>query len=293
MSTETSPDRTGVCAWCEHENAPGSRFCGNCGRTLVFDVVCPFCNHENPEENAHCDACGVFLDESKRVEPRGTRYFDRLRERFNFFSWPFVILAGIIALALFIRLFSLTDIPPNLVPDEADNLITVYRIMADIGPGFFELDWKPQPAFSAYMMGWFMGVFGETIVGMRMASVVAEHRVHLGVLRRRPPAGCRQTRKSRGHVPAWLPACGTSTSPGAAGRTSTSGCTRSRRCWRSMLRSGANDMSAKPAALRRDGVVRSPGAVRVHQRARDHRRPASSTFPFAFFLHREDRKQLC
>lgn len=81
-------------------------------------------------------------------------------------------LAAIIAFALFIRLFSLTDIPPNLVGDEADNLLIVYRIMADIGPGFFELDWKPQPAFSVYMMGWFMGLFGETIVGMRMSSVV-------------------------------------------------------------------------------------------------------------------------
>ena len=69
-------------------------------------------------------------------------------------------------------LFSLTDIPPNLVGDEADNLLVVYRIMADIGPGFFELDWKPQPAFSMYMMGWFMGLFGETIAGMRLPSVV-------------------------------------------------------------------------------------------------------------------------
>ena len=171
MSTESSPDRAGVCAWCEHENAPGSRFCGNCGRTLLFDVACPFCGRKNPEENAHCDACGVLLDESKRTASTGTSYSDRLRDRMGSLGWPLVTLAAIIAFALLIRLFSLTDIPPNLVPDEADNLITVYRIMADIGPGFFELDWKPQPAFSAYMMGWFMGVFGETIVGMRMASV--------------------------------------------------------------------------------------------------------------------------
>ena len=172
MSIETSPDRTGTCAWCEHQNALGSRFCGNCGRTLVFDVVCPFCGRRNPVANAHCDACGVLLDESKHVASTGTSYYDQLRARIDFLSWPLVTLAAIIALALFIRLFSLTDIPPNLVPDEADNLRIVYRIMADIGPGFFELDWKPQPAFSMYMMGWFMGLFGETIVGMRMSSVV-------------------------------------------------------------------------------------------------------------------------
>ena len=172
MSTEALSVHTGVCAWCEHENALGSRFCGNCGRTLVFDVACPFCGRSNPEGNAHCDACGVLLDESKHVASIWTSYYDRLRARARFPSWSLVTLAAIIAFALFIRLFSLADIPPNLVGDEADNLLIVYRIMAEMGPGFFELDWKPQPAFSMYMMGWFMGVFGETIVGMRMVSVV-------------------------------------------------------------------------------------------------------------------------
>ncbi len=175
MSTEMPFERAGACAWCEHENASGSRFCGNCGRTLVFDVECPFCGRKNPDDNVHCDACGVLLDEGKRRASTGTgttTYFDRLRARSLPVNWALVTLAAIIAFALFIRLFSLTGIPPNLVGDEADNLLIVYRIMADIGPGFFELDWKPQPAFSLYMMGWFMGLFGETIVGMRLSSVV-------------------------------------------------------------------------------------------------------------------------
>ena len=167
MSMDTSPDRIAVCAWCEHHNALGSRFCGNCGRSLVFDVVCPFCGGTNPEENAHCDACGVLLNEPKRAASAGKSYINLPR-----LNLAVATLFGIIALALFVRLFSLTDIPPNLVGDEADNLLIVYRIMADIGPGFFELDWKPQPAFSVYMMGWFMGLFGETIVGMRLPSVV-------------------------------------------------------------------------------------------------------------------------
>ena len=166
MSTDISSDPACACAWCEHQNAPGSRFCGNCGRTLVFDVVCPFCGHENPEENTHCDACGVLLHESKPVTSKGERFTGLPR-----LSWAVATLAAIIVLALFIRLISLTDIPPNVVGDEADNLLIVYRIMANIGPGFFELDWKPQPAFSMYMMGWFMGLFGETIIGMRLPSV--------------------------------------------------------------------------------------------------------------------------
>ncbi|MXY42823.1 MAG: hypothetical protein F4Y50_01975, partial [Dehalococcoidia bacterium] len=70
MSTETLPERTGMCAWCEHENAPDSRFCGDCGRTLVFDVVCPFCGRENPSEDAHCDACAGLIDVSKRGPPK-------------------------------------------------------------------------------------------------------------------------------------------------------------------------------------------------------------------------------
>ena len=273
MSTETSPDRAGVCAWCEHENAPGSRFCGNCGRILVFDVVCPFCNHENPEENAHCDACGVLLDESKRVASTGTSYYDQLRARISFLSWPLVTLVAITAVALFIRLFSLTDIPPNLVPDEADNLITVYRIMADIGPGFFELDWKPQPAFSAYMMGWFMGVFGETIVGMRMASVVlstASILVFYAVVRQQ-----------------------------GVGRPASLGATFllatgvwylhfSRSGWENvhvalyalsaMLALNGGDQKQAPldqlAALRRNGAVRGSRTVRVYQWAGHHRRAA-------------------
>ena len=167
MNIETPSDRTVACAWCEHQNAPGSRYCGNCGRTLIFDVVCPYCGGRNPDDNAHCDACGVLLDEPKPVA--STR---KISIDFSRLNWAIATLAAIVALALFIRLFSLTDIPPNLVGDEADNLLIVYRIMADIGPGFFELDWKPQPAFSMYMMGWFMGLFGETIVGMRLPSVV-------------------------------------------------------------------------------------------------------------------------
>ncbi len=177
MTSETSKGQSFDCPWCEYANAIDSKFCGNCGRGLVFPVECPFCGRENPEENAYCDACGGVLDETKRImpQPPGPSALARLQDDIRAFStqhWAMVTLAGITALALFMRLFSLTDIPPNLVPDEADNLITVYRIMADIGPGFFELDWKPQPAFSAYMMGWFMGLFGETIVAMRLPSVV-------------------------------------------------------------------------------------------------------------------------
>ncbi|MCH8827472.1 MAG: glycosyltransferase family 39 protein [Chloroflexi bacterium] len=82
------------------------------------------------------------------------------------------VLILVLTLALALRLVSLTDIPPNVTADEADNLQTVYHILANQGPGFFGLDWKPGPAFSTYVISYFMRVFGTSIVGMRMASVV-------------------------------------------------------------------------------------------------------------------------
>ena len=76
------------------------------------------------------------------------------------------------AFALTIRLVSLSTVPPNVSSDEADNLRVVYRILVGKGPGFFGLDWKPAPAFSVYVISLFMRIFGFSIVGMRMASVV-------------------------------------------------------------------------------------------------------------------------
>lgn len=80
-----------------------------------------------------------------------------------------VLLSGF---ALTIRLVSLSTIPPNVSPDEADNLRVVYHILVGKGPGFFGLDWKPAPAFSVYVISLFMRILGLSIVGMRMASVV-------------------------------------------------------------------------------------------------------------------------
>ena len=78
----------------------------------------------------------------------------------------------VVALATTLRLVDLAHTPPNVTADEADNLQVIYHILAGTGPGLFGLDWKPAPAFSAHLIAGFIRVFGETIVGMRMASVV-------------------------------------------------------------------------------------------------------------------------
>lgn len=88
------------------------------------------------------------------------------------YHWETAALIVITLFALALRLVSLTTIPPNMSADEADNLQVILQIMADNGPGFFGIDWTQAPAFNLYLASWFMGVFGESLVGMRMASVV-------------------------------------------------------------------------------------------------------------------------
>ncbi|HLT20031.1 MAG TPA: glycosyltransferase family 39 protein, partial [Thermomicrobiales bacterium] len=80
---------------------------------------------------------------------------------------------GVIALlALAIRVAWLGSIPGNITADEADNLKTIFSIQTRSEPGFFGLDWKPQPAMSMYLVSGFMQIFGQDIFGMRMASAV-------------------------------------------------------------------------------------------------------------------------
>ena len=163
------------CPWCGYENSADARFCGDCGRVLRFGARCVACGIGNPEQNRFCDACGVPLEKpspaTADLSATSAPYPTRTSRR-GLISGTTVALAAIVAVAAVVRLVSLTDVPPNVSPDEADNLLVIYHIMADEGPGFFGLDWKPSPAFSMYLTSAFIRVFGESITGMRMASVV-------------------------------------------------------------------------------------------------------------------------
>ncbi len=62
--------------------------------------------------------------------------------------------------ALAARVVGLGRIEPNLLPDEADHLALMYRILAGHGPGPFDLSWDGNPAFSLYpslLMVWLLG----------------------------------------------------------------------------------------------------------------------------------------
>ena len=184
-----------TCPWCSYENLSRAKFCGDCGRGLQADAVCDSCSTPNPAGHRFCDSCGTPLAESGPLPatltpplsaapapmPRtqwissasdGLAQARARLEAVGLYGWETAALIAIVIVALALRLVSLTDIPPNVLPDEADNLQVVYRIMAGSGPGFFGLDWAQSPAFSMYLVSWFMQVFGETIAGMRMANVV-------------------------------------------------------------------------------------------------------------------------
>lgn len=81
-------------------------------------------------------------------------------------------IAILLVCAFVLRVASLDSIPTNITADEADNLSTVFRIKESGQPGPFGLDWKPQPAMSAYLSLGFMNIFGDTVFGLRMVSAV-------------------------------------------------------------------------------------------------------------------------
>lgn len=95
----------------------------------------------------------------------------------NLLSWrdltdERIALTAVLALSLFFRMLWLDRVPGNIMPDEADNLWTIFRIYETGKPGLFGLDWKPQPALSMYMFIGSMKLFGESIFGFRAASAV-------------------------------------------------------------------------------------------------------------------------
>jgi 4-amino-4-deoxy-L-arabinose transferase-like glycosyltransferase len=84
------------------------------------------------------------------------------------------VLVLILAGALLLRLFNLENFPDNFNPDEADNFQDAMQILygAPKENGFFGFDWKPQPAFSVYMLSTFVSALGATVTAMRLPSAI-------------------------------------------------------------------------------------------------------------------------
>ncbi|MCL4369934.1 MAG: glycosyltransferase family 39 protein [Chloroflexi bacterium] len=81
---------------------------------------------------------------------------------------PLVLVVGV---ALAARLVLLDRVPSNVMPDEADNMVDVYHVLAGTGPGLIGFDWTQLPALNVHLMAAFVRLFGLSVVGMRMAVV--------------------------------------------------------------------------------------------------------------------------
>ncbi len=113
----------------------------------------------------------VALDESKAESapalPRS--WMDRVLARPDL-----LLLAAIVFFALAIRLYNLGSFPDTFSADESDNTEDALRIIHGMPPqnGFFGFDWKPQPAFSVYLLSFFLRVLGPSIFAARLPSVL-------------------------------------------------------------------------------------------------------------------------
>jgi class 3 adenylate cyclase/tetratricopeptide (TPR) repeat protein len=50
------------CPTCQHENAAGAKFCGECGARLAISTRCAACGAENPPSHKFCNECGEGLE---------------------------------------------------------------------------------------------------------------------------------------------------------------------------------------------------------------------------------------
>jgi 4-amino-4-deoxy-L-arabinose transferase-like glycosyltransferase len=83
-----------------------------------------------------------------------------------------LVLAAIVALAAFMRFYQLDSLPPGLHPDEAANGLDVFKILE-------QHDWRPfystnggREALFFYLQSIGVMVFGNTILGLRVAPAL-------------------------------------------------------------------------------------------------------------------------
>ena len=116
----------------------------------------------------------VFCAPGRTNEQTNTRLRERVRARFadRAFRIEVIALALVVLTAFALRVVWLDTIPGNITADEADNLSTIIKMQVTGEPGFFGLDWKPQPAMSMYLFAAVMSIFGDDVFGLRMASAI-------------------------------------------------------------------------------------------------------------------------
>lgn len=85
-----------------------------------------------------------------------------------------ILLAAVTLFGLAVRLYQLGSFPDTVLADEADNAQAAVRILHGQPPpnGFFGFDWTQQPAYSVYLLSGFIGLFGFSIMAIRLPSAL-------------------------------------------------------------------------------------------------------------------------
>lgn len=87
-------------------------------------------------------------------------------------DWERLIPWALFLVALCLRLAFLDSIPNTVTADELDFARDQLATMHGQGPGFFGLDWTPQPAMSMYFRTWTWQLLGPSLFNLRLVSAV-------------------------------------------------------------------------------------------------------------------------
>jgi hypothetical protein len=66
------------CPKCQFENPENSKFCGECGSSLVREVICPNCGSKPPLGFKFCNNCGQNLRKPKEAPPEDLSFEEKL-----------------------------------------------------------------------------------------------------------------------------------------------------------------------------------------------------------------------
>ena len=178
------------CPWCNYANNSSATYCGGCGRTLEFQSVCPACSSPNPSGYVFCDACGSRLAAESQVtvpaqeaarEPEAAP-LDLDLSWVGVRSWiiqnkrEVLLVASLIIVAAFLRIYRLGDFPPGLHGDEAWTGIEARRILEDGPIGVWSPSALGQPAGTFYWTAFLFSFLEPSLFTLRLSAAL------LGVL---------------------------------------------------------------------------------------------------------------
>ena len=170
-----------LCRACEYSNRSDAQFCGRCGRPV--DIVCAHCSKDNPGGHQYCDECGaplygeppqgtsglsligrirLRLPNPRRNAPRqGLVWFTPppnwqwsrqfLREWSLRNRWELIAVVVLTAVAAFLRVYRLEEIPAGFHGDEAWVGIEGLRILKEGWIGPFTTSAMGQPTGPFYL----------------------------------------------------------------------------------------------------------------------------------------------